>query len=266
MKRFLYIMTVALAAASCRVVDGDVTNPTTDDRISAFCADVFEERVSRALEYFYNAYYIARFVQGDAELKVSPEYDYIRTGLSAENGVYSYDYRPYDFHAEDFFGENGVCEVESGRWYSITITRVGEEHWRMAVNDGTVFNLVLMEESEDGILLNMKVDGVMTEESSFTARLDAEDMEADIRHARHQNQRSGGDQAGQLAHIQIFGHIGNVVTGAMPLPHNRVLERANAGRGQRHGNSRFDTSGIVSSRTATGISHTYDLCRVNIVC
>ena len=208
MKRFLYIMTVALAAASCRVVDGDVTNPTTDDRISAFCADVFEERVSRALEYFYNAYYIARFVQGDAELKVSPEYDYIRTGLSAENGVYSYDYRPYDFHAEDFFGENGVCEVESGRWYSITIKRVGEEHWRMAVNDGTVINLVLMEESEDGILLDMKVDGVMTEESSFTARLEAEDMEVDIRH----------EHIGVIASKSFYGDMKvSFYDGATPL-------------------------------------------------
>lgn len=97
-------MTVALAAASCRVVEGDVTNPTTNDRIAEFCAGLFEEKVSEALTYFYNTYYIARFVQGDAELKVSPEYDLIRTGLTTENGIYSYGYRPYDFHGEDFFG------------------------------------------------------------------------------------------------------------------------------------------------------------------
>lgn len=182
MKRFLLILTLAVAAASCRVVDGDVTNPTTDDRIAEFCAEVFEERVSEALTYFYNAYYIARFVQGDAELKVSPEYDYIRTRLSVDDGKYSYDYCPYDFKGEDFFGEKGVCEIQSGRWYSVTITRVAQGNWRMAVKDGTVLNLLLLEEDEDGILLNMKVNGVMTEESSFTARLEAEEMEADIRH------------------------------------------------------------------------------------
>lgn len=175
-------MTVALAAASCRVVDGDVTNPTTDDRIAEFCAGLFEEKVSEALTYFYNTYYIARFVQGDAELKVSPEYDLIRTGLTTENGIYSYGYRPYDFHGEDFFGENGVCDVESGRWYSVTVTNVSQDHWKMAVSDSTVFDLFLNEEDQKGISLSMNVDGCITEESAFTARLDIEEMTADIRH------------------------------------------------------------------------------------
>ena len=175
-------MTVALAAASCRVVGGDVTNPTTDDRIAEFCAGLFEEKVSEALTYFYNTYYIARFVQGDAELKVSPEYDLIRTGLTTENGIYSYGYRPYDFHGEDFFGENGVCDVESGRWYSVTVTNVSQDHWKMAVSDSTVFDLFLIEEDQEGISLSMNVDGCITEESAFTARLDIEEMTADIRH------------------------------------------------------------------------------------
>lgn len=175
-------MTVALAAASCRVVEGDVTNPTTDDRIAEFCAGLFEEKVSEALTYFYNTYYIARFVQGDAELKVSPEYDLIRTGLTTENGIYSYGYRPYDFHGEDFFGENGVCDVESGRWYSVTVTNVSQDHWKMAVSDSTVFDLFLIEEDQEGISLSMNVDGCITEESAFTARLDIEEMTADIRH------------------------------------------------------------------------------------
>lgn len=175
-------MTVALAAASCWVVEGDVTNPTTDDRIAEFCAGLFEEKVSEALTYFYNTYYIARFVQGDAELKVSPEYDLIRTGLTTENGIYSYGYRPYDFHGEDFFGENGVCDVESGRWYSVTVTNVSQDHWKMAVSDSTVFDLFLIEEDQEGISLSMNVDGCITEESAFTARLDIEEMTADIRH------------------------------------------------------------------------------------
>lgn len=175
-------MTVALAAASCRVVEGDVTNPTTDDRIAEFCAGLFEEKVSEALTYFYNTYYIARFVQGDAELKVSPEYDLIRTGLTTENGIYSYGYRPYDFHGEDFFGENGVCDVESGRWYSVTVTNVSQDHWKMAVSDSTVFDLFLIEEDQEGISLSMNVDGCITEESAFTARLDIEEMTADICH------------------------------------------------------------------------------------
>ena len=175
-------MTVALAAASCRVVEGDVTNPTTDDRIAEFCAGLFEEKVSEALTYFYNTYYIARFVQGDAELKVSPEYDLIRTELTTENGIYSYGYRPYDFHGEDFFGENGVCDVESGRWYSVTVTNVSQDHWKMAVSDSTVFDLFLIEEDQEGISLSMNVYGCITEESAFTARLDIEEMTADIRH------------------------------------------------------------------------------------
>lgn len=175
-------MTVVLAAASCRVVEGDVTNPTTDYRIAEFCTGLFEEKVSEALTYFYNTYYIARFVQGDAELKVSPEYDLIRTGLTTENGIYSYGYRPYDFHGEDFFGENGVCDVESGRWYSVTIARVGEGHWRMSVKDGSVFDLILLEESEEGISLNMSMKGVVTEESTFTAGFESEEMAVDILH------------------------------------------------------------------------------------
>lgn len=182
MKRFLLILILAVAAASCRVVDGDVTNPTTDERIAGFCTDVFEERVSEALTYFYNAYYVARFVQGDAALKVSPEYDLIRTGVSVEDGVHSYHYCPYDFKGEDFFGEKGICEIESGRWYSVTVTNVSQDHWKMAVSDSTVFDLFLIEEDQEGISLSMNVDGCITEESAFTARLDIEEMTADIRH------------------------------------------------------------------------------------
>ena len=182
MKRFLLFFALAVAAASCSVVDGDVTNPTKDDRIVGFCKDVFEEKVSEALTYFYNAYYIARFVQGDAALKVSPEYDYIRTGLRTENGRYSYRYCPYDFKGVDFFAENGICEITSGRWYSLTITNASENHWKMTVSDNTVFDLLLLEDGEEGISLNMNVSGCVSEESSFSAGFEIEDMTAYISH------------------------------------------------------------------------------------
>lgn len=182
MKRFLLALTVAIAAASCRVVDGDVVNPTTDEHVFEFCAELFEQKVGEALDYFYNSYFIARFVQGDAALKVSPEYDYIRTGLSAQDGQYSYLYDPYDFKGTDFFGEGGVCEINSGRWYAVTMTRIAQGHWNMTVSDDTVFELYLLEEKEEGIRLSMSVHGVETEESSFSAGFETAEMEVDFRH------------------------------------------------------------------------------------
>ena len=201
-------MTVAFATASCRVVDGDVTNPTTDERIAEFCDDVFEDKVAEALPYFYNAYYIARFIQGDAALKVSPEYDHIRTGLTSENGRYSYRYCPYDFKGMDFFAEKGICEITSGRWYTLTITNVSENHWEMTVNYNTVFDLFLLEDDENGISLNMSVVGRISEESSFSAGFRIEDMTVDISH----------DHIGEIAAKTYYGDMTvNFYDGTTPL-------------------------------------------------
>jgi hypothetical protein len=52
----------------------------------------------------------------------------------------------------------------------------------MSVKDGSVFDLILLEESEEGISLNMSMKGVVTEESTFTAGFESEEMIVDIRH------------------------------------------------------------------------------------
>ena len=149
-----------LMAASCKVVEADFNNPTTDEYISRYCVTLFSDKVSENLEYFYNAYYVARFVAGDAELKVSPEYDYIRTRITGSDGKYEFDYLQYEFQGNGFFAEGGTCVVSSGRWLSITIKNIGIGQWTMEVNDGTKFVFTVVEENAEGLVLDMSVSGV----------------------------------------------------------------------------------------------------------
>lgn len=182
MKRIILFMAAVMIAASCEVSDADFDNPTTDDFMKDYCNELFVDKVSRNLQYFYNAYYIGRFISGDAQLKVSPEYDIIRIGLSGESGNYGFGNDTYDFNGEDFFSNKGVCSVKASYWRSIAITALAEGKWAMVVDDGTVLEFTVKDETEDGIVLNMNIDGLVTDSNEYSVRFTAEDMEVDIRH------------------------------------------------------------------------------------
>ena len=190
MKRIFMFIAAVLMAASCKVVEADFNNPTTDEYISRYCVTLFSDKVSENLEYFYNAYYVARFVTGDAELKVSPEYDHIRTRITGSDGKYEFDYLQYEFQGNDFFAEGGICVISSGRWLSITIKNIGIGQWTMEVNDGTKFVFTVVEENAEGLVLDMSVSGVKKEESEYTAPFEAEGMEVDMRHKNIGNMAS----------------------------------------------------------------------------
>ena len=72
MKRFLLFIATALTTVSCVVVDGTVSNPTTDENLFEFCADIFEEKVDQNIVFFYRAYHIARFLRSE-ERRVGKE-------------------------------------------------------------------------------------------------------------------------------------------------------------------------------------------------
>ena len=175
-------MTAVMIAASCKVSDADFDNPTTDEFMKDYCNELFVDKVSRNIQYFYNAYYVGRFISGDAQLKVSPEYDIIRTGLTDGYGNYGFGNDTYDFNGEDFFSNKGVCSVKASYWRSIAIAALAEGKWAMVMDDGTVLEFTVKDETEDGIVLNMNIDGLMTESNEYSVRFTAEDMEVDIRH------------------------------------------------------------------------------------
>ncbi|MBR5299344.1 MAG: hypothetical protein IKU36_03715 [Bacteroidales bacterium] len=58
----------------------------------------------------------------------------------------------------------------------MTITNASENHWQMSVRDITAFDVFLFEDGEEGIPLNMKVRGCISEDSSFTAGFEIEEM------------------------------------------------------------------------------------------
>lgn len=186
MKKFVFFILVSLSAVSCRITDLYVYegNPMTDKNISAVCDYILEDRVITNLTYFYNAYNIARFVGADAEIKVSPLYDLIRTGLKESGGKYVYGYQDYDFSGEDFFAAKGACEIVMNYRRSVNVAYVSEGKWRIDSQNGTIIDVEVMEEGDDAMRMIIDVDGEMTEESEFSADFQARDLQVVFLHAK----------------------------------------------------------------------------------
>ena len=187
----LFICLLAVAALySCKVVDPYVKNPTSVEYMTEFCSRIFEDNVSSYLRYFYNAYYIAKFEAGDAELKVSKEYDMIRTGLQLKDGVYTYDYHKYNYKGEDFFAPKGICVVQMGYKNELTVLREDENRWLIGSGEGIALDVTVLEVTENGLLLKVTVDGVITEESTYSALVMADTLQTEFRHKRIGEDRS----------------------------------------------------------------------------
>ena len=184
MKKILICLSALAAVISCKVVDPFV-NPTSTQSMVRFCSDMFKDDVDTYLKYFYNAYYIAKFQASDAELKVSKEYDLIRTGMQERNGVCVYDYREYDYRGEDFCAEKGLCVIKLSGWQrELAVLREGENSWLIGSDDGMVLGVTVLEETENGLLLKVIIEGHKTEESTYSALLTADDLRVEFRHKR----------------------------------------------------------------------------------
>ena len=127
MKRLYYIFIALSLAVSCKVVDPYQPNPMTDSNISNLSHNLFSEEAAKCLTIFYNAFHITRFLEADAEVKVSPEYDIIRTGLKGAEGVYTFDYDDYTFTKEGLFEKGGVDPV----YTEVTLDDITREEFVM---------------------------------------------------------------------------------------------------------------------------------------
>ena len=183
MKKLLLMIMVLALAASCKVLDPYEPNQFNEKNISSFCNSLFEEEVSYNIVYFYNAYHIARFIEADAEQKVSPEFDMIRTGLSYSEDRYVFDYDDYRFSTDSLFIPGGIWRVRCDRNKNLHINVGADKEWTLAGSDsGTVMNVKLTEESPEMMRMLVSVKGTRTEDSEFSARFSAEELEVTIGH------------------------------------------------------------------------------------
>lgn len=183
MKKLILIIGILAAAASCKVIDPYDPNHFNEHNVSNFCSNLFDEEVKNNLTYFYNAYHIARFIEADAELKVSPEFDMIRTGLSYYDGIYRFDYDDYSFNSDILLGPGSSWKVSASRYLALVINAAAEKQWSVTCADnGTVLKVKLMEENPEMMRMIVSVKGIRTEESEFSAKFSAEDLEVTIRH------------------------------------------------------------------------------------
>ena len=182
MKRLLYIFIALSLAVSCKVVDPYNPNPMTDNNISNLSYNIFTEEAGTCLTAFYNAIHIARFLEADAEVKVSPEYDLIRTGLKGSEGIYTFDYDDYTFTKEGLFEKGGACAVDISYHTTVTVNCLSEGNWQVKSSNGMMLKVEMIEESDDSMKMAVIVNGTKTEDSSFLAKFHDEGLEAAFGH------------------------------------------------------------------------------------
>lgn len=184
MKRFYFFLFAVMAAASCKVVDPYIKNPTKGPYMYEVCRTIFEADIDKTLKLFYNAYNIAVFQNGDAELKVSPQYDLIRTGLVSSDGVCEYDNVRYNYNGEDFFSEKGMCRIFDLWRFSMTVLRESPDTWTIGNADGLAMSVTVLESGDDGMKLSVTVDGRRIEESTYYVMLISDGLKVDIAHKK----------------------------------------------------------------------------------
>lgn len=181
MKRFIIFLFAAAAAVSCKVVDPYQPNQLNDKNISTFCATLFDEEVKENLTYFYNAYAIAKFLDADAEEKVSAKYDIIRTGLRSNDGSYTFDYDDYTFSVDPPFAAGSSWKVKCSYHKDVNISVLGDGKWKITcTDDGTILSVDMLEEKDDMMLMSVTVKGQRTEESSYSADFSSSEIEVTV--------------------------------------------------------------------------------------
>lgn len=178
MKRLYYIFIALGLAVSCKVVDPYHPNPMTDINIINLSHNMFTEEAGTCLTVFYNAFHIARFLEADAEVKVSPEYDLIRTGISGTEGIYTFDYDEYTFTKEGLFEKGGACAVDISYHNTVTVNCLSEGCWQVKSSNGMMLDLEFIEENEDSMKMSVKARWTKTENSAYLAKFHDEGLQA----------------------------------------------------------------------------------------
>lgn len=178
MKRLYYAALTLILAASCKVVEYYEPNPMTDANISRLSYNIFQESTDLCLSTFYKAYHIDRFLQADAEEKVSAKYDHIRIGLTKANETYVYDYDEYVFSKEWLSEKGGSCQVNINYHNKLTIRNIGEGTWQINDNNGIAYTVSLIEKKDEAMKMAVGVTGKKTESSDFWAEVSDEGLEA----------------------------------------------------------------------------------------
>lgn len=185
MRKTVILLLSLLATVSCKVSDLSDLDDTTNDRMTRFCAQIFSKNVERYLKTFYEAYYIARFIEADPEVKVSEEYDMVRTELRSGNGYYVYKYNEFAFAEAGFFSPKGGCDMNLSYNEDVTVRLVAKDCWEMQTEEGNIwFEVRLLEEGEEGMHLSVSASGTCTENSPYSASYAMEDMDVKFDHQK----------------------------------------------------------------------------------
>ena len=181
MKRFIIIVLASFAMASCVVSDPYASNKLNQSNIGTYCSEVFEQDVHENVKCFYDAYYIAKFLEAGAEEQVSTKYDNIRTSLRWNSGNYSFGDMTVNLNKDDPFKVGGIWNVKLNYNRVITITMRSETEWKIeAEEDDTTILLTLHSADDAGMKMNIQVRGRWTEESSYNAEFKSEDIDVEI--------------------------------------------------------------------------------------
>ena len=185
MRKTVILLLSLLATVSCKVSDLSDLDDTTNDRMTRFCAQIFSKNVERYLKSFYEAYYIARFIEADPEVKVSEEYDMVRTELRSGNGYYVYKYNEFAFAEAGFFSPKGGCDMNLSYNEDVTVRLVAKDCWEMQTEEGNIwFEVRLLEEGAEGMHLSVSASGTCTENSPYSASYAMEDMDVKFDHQK----------------------------------------------------------------------------------
>lgn len=185
MRKTVILLLSLLATVSCKVSDLSDLDDTTNDRMTRFCAQIFSKNVERYLKTFYEAYYIARFIEADPEVKVSAEYDMVRTELRSGNGYYVYKYNEFAFAEAGFFSPKGGCDMNLSYNEDVTVRLVAKDCWEMQTEEGNIwFEVRLLEEGAEGMHLSVSASGTCTENSPYSASYAMEDMDVKFDHQK----------------------------------------------------------------------------------
>ena len=166
-----------MLAVSCKVVEYYEPNPMTDANISMLSYNIYQESAELCLSAFYNAYHIDRFLQAEAEEKISTKYDEIRIGLSRNAETYIYDYDDYTFSKEWLSEKGGSCQISINYYTNLTIRNIGGDVWQINDNNGMAYTVRMTEEKDDAMIMEVGVTGKKTESSDFWAEVSDEGLE-----------------------------------------------------------------------------------------
>lgn len=184
MKRLIIAIIIPALALSCKVSEPYTSSPITDSNIIMLSRNIFDDNVAGNIKIFHNAFHIARFLEADAEEKVSEKYDLIRTGLRGSGDNYTYDYDDYGFSLDSLFGPGASWKIAPSYHRSVDVTWMSENSWRLSGNDGTRIDISFVEEGEGFISFDMDINGIKTEDSSYSAEFVSDDLRVRIEYAK----------------------------------------------------------------------------------